>query len=484
MGTHQVGYVEGQTSSYSGRYAALWSGTSDSIVILPPFDIGAYSEALSIAGNEIVGYNDYSFNGGAGDGGGGTAYIIHAALWNVSSANLIDLHPNLPGANSPGDQRSKAYDTDGAYQVGWTNFYVPQSDGNFSSETRAMLWHGTSESAVILHPPNWDVSYAYGVKNGTQVGYGIQNVDMGGVMALVWHGSAETLTILGEGTALDTNGATHVGSISVGYSSHAFRWDGDTGTGVDLHNLLPAGYINSGATDIDDAGNIIGVHAAHDLDAGDQGGLIAFELRGHRRLVQDAVNAVADAQLILRRLEMDVGRAVLVGFPDHLVDEFDDAGFLVALGDFLVFADEQFQRLVFGQFIQSFCAHAVILLERLLDFDLGRQGKLDRAARVEPHRVEHGCVEGIADSHLDCAVAHRCGQDRVLEGDLGGDAAARLGGDVQLGQVQIRPVQGLGQLLEKNLLPQAALTADETQQRLGRAVGGRHTPGLVPLLQT
>jgi hypothetical protein len=257
-GTHQVGYVEGQTSSYSGRYAALWSGTSDSIVILPPFDIGAYSEALSIAGNEIVGYNDYSFNGGAGDGGGGTTYIIHAALWNVSSANLIDLHPNLPGANSPGDQRSKAYDTDGAYQVGWTNFYVPQSDGNFSSETRAMLWHGTSESAVILHPPNWDVSYAYGVKNGTQVGYGIQNVDMGGVMALVWHGSAETLTILGEGTALDTNGATHVGSISVGYSSHAFRWDGDTGTGVDLHNLLPAGYINSGATDIDDAGNIIG----------------------------------------------------------------------------------------------------------------------------------------------------------------------------------------------------------------------------------
>ena len=71
-----------------------------------------------------------------------------------------------------------------------------------------------------------------------------------------------------------------------------------------------------------------------------------FNCGGIGRLVQDAVNAVADAQLVLRRLEVDVRRAVLVGFPDDLVDELDDAGFLVALGDFLVLADEQFQRLV------------------------------------------------------------------------------------------------------------------------------------------
>ena len=70
-----------------------------------------------------------------------------------------------------------------------------------------------------------------------------------------------------------------------------------------------------------------------------------LQLRRHRRLVQDAVNAVADAQFVLLRFEVNVRGAVLVGFPDDLVDELDDAGFLVALGDFLV-ADQQFQRFV------------------------------------------------------------------------------------------------------------------------------------------
>ena len=62
--------------------------------------------------------------------------------------------------------------------------------------------------------------------------------------------------------------------------------------------------------------------------------------------MQDAVDAVADAQFVFGRLEMNVRRAILERFPDDLVDELDDAGFLVAFGDFLVLADEQFDRLV------------------------------------------------------------------------------------------------------------------------------------------
>ena len=143
----------------------------------------------------------------------------------------------------------------------------------------------------------------------------------------------------------------------------------------------------------------------HDLDARDERGLVALQLRRHRRLVQDAVDAVADAQLVLRRLEMNVRRAVLEGLPDDLVDELDDAGFLVALGDFLVLADQQFERLVLGHLVERFGADAVVLLERLLDFDLGGQGKLHRAAGVEPHRVEHRRVERVAHRHLQRAVA-------------------------------------------------------------------------------
>ena len=253
-GTKQVGYVEGYNFPYINRKAALWSGTPESVVLLMPPDQNYFSEATSIAGDQQVGYVDYSFHGN----GSGYTYIIHSALWHGTPESYVDLHPNFPEANWPGDQRSKTFDTDGTSQVGYTNFYVPDPAGGYRNETRAILWYGTPESAVILHPADWDASYAYGVKNGTQVGYGLQTAGMTPSMALVWHGSAQSLIILGEGSALDTNGTTHVGNVASGYSSHAFRWDGDSGDGFDLHNLLPPGFTNSGASDIDGAGNIIG----------------------------------------------------------------------------------------------------------------------------------------------------------------------------------------------------------------------------------
>jgi len=248
-GTRQVGYVEQNNFPYVYRRAALWSGTPGSLVLLTPANSYSYSEAFSLAGDQQVGYVDYSFE---------YTYIIHATLWRGTPASRVDLHPTLLGANSPGDQRSKAFDTDGTSQVGYTDFIIPAPGGGYTRETRAMLWHNTAESAVILHPTGWDTSYAYGVKNDTQVGYGFQSPGTSPAQALVWHGTAESVQILGQGTARDTNGSTHVGTLSVGYNSHAFRWDGDSGSGVDLHNLLPPGYSNSGANDIDEAGNIIG----------------------------------------------------------------------------------------------------------------------------------------------------------------------------------------------------------------------------------
>ena len=225
------------------------------------------------------------------------------------------------------------------------------------------------------------------------------------------------------------------------------------------------------------------VHARHDLDAGDQRGLVALELRRHRRLVQDAVNAVADAQLVFRRLKMDVRRAVFIRLPNDLVDELDDARLLVALGDFLILAHQQFERFVLGHLVERFGADTVILLEGLFDFRLGGQGKPHRAARVEPHRVEHRGVERIAHHHLERAVRDLGGQNRVLEGDLGRDAVSGLGRDSQLGQIEIRPVERLGQLLEEEVFSQAAFPANKGQQRLLRTARHGHLPGLVPFVE-
>ena len=61
-----------------------------------------------------------------------------------------------------------------------------------------------------------------------------------------------------------------------------------------------------------------------DLDARDDRRLEALDLRGHRHFLQHAVDAVADAQLVLERLDVDVGGAQRDRLGQHLVDEADD----------------------------------------------------------------------------------------------------------------------------------------------------------------
>ena len=86
--------------------------------------------------------------------------------------------------------------------------------------------------------------------------------------------------------------------------------------------------------------------------------------------MQDAVHAVTDAELVLRRLEVNIRRPILERLPDDLVDELDHAGVLVALGDFLVLVEENIERilLVVLEFLERLGADAVKFLERLLDY--------------------------------------------------------------------------------------------------------------------
>src|SRR5206468_1908163 len=171
------------------------------------------------------------------------------------------------------------------------------------------------------------------------------------------------------------------------------------------------------------------VHSRHDLHAGDERRLITLELRRHRRLVQYAVDAVADAQFVFSRLEMNVRGTVFVGLPDDLIDELDNAGFLVAFGDFLVFAHQQFDRLVLGQFIERFGADPVILFQRFLYFVLGRHGNLHGTLGVELHRIQHRGVQGVADGDLQRPVFILDREDEKLKSDLGGNLLASLGRD-------------------------------------------------------
>ena len=128
------------------------------------------------------------------------------------------------------------------------------------------------------------------------------------------------------------------------------------------------------------------VHSRHDFDTRNDGSLIALKLRGHRRLVKNAIDAITNPQLVFGRLEMNICGAIFVGFPNDLVNELDNAGFLIALGNFFVFADEQFKRFVFGDLAECLSADAIEFLERLFDFLFRRERKLHRTMGVELHR--------------------------------------------------------------------------------------------------
>ncbi len=70
-----------------------------------------------------------------------------------------------------------------------------------------------------------------------------------------------------------------------------------------------------------------------------------FGRRG--RVIENAVDAVAQAQLFFERLDVNIAGAVLDGLDEHQVDELDDGAFLAAF-DELVEVD--FLLFVLGQF--------------------------------------------------------------------------------------------------------------------------------------
>ena len=68
------------------------------------------------------------------------------------------------------------------------------------------------------------------------------------------------------------------------------------------------------------------VHVRHHFQAREDRRLKKPKLRRHGNFVEDAVDAVADAQIVFERLDVDVGGALVDGFADDLVHELDDRG--------------------------------------------------------------------------------------------------------------------------------------------------------------
>jgi hypothetical protein len=206
-GTQQVGYGSGLTATIGNNpNAMLWSGTADSAVDLNPVGFRG-SSAWGTNGRQQVG-------GGVPDPGNAG----HALLWSGTADSAVDLNPTR--LSGYGGASVFAISPDGRQEVGIGDFNVP---GSQDQDNHAMLWTGTAESAVDLHPAQLglDNSLAYATNGTQQVGYGYTLADIDHHHALVWSGTAASA--------------------------------------VNLQAVLPSAFVSSTAYSIDPAGNIFGI---------------------------------------------------------------------------------------------------------------------------------------------------------------------------------------------------------------------------------
>ena len=203
---------------------------------------------------------------------------VDGLLWN----NFESLPKHLLPANPNWAFHAAVYATDGTGQVG---VLAPSDD--FISNQHAVLWSGTANSALDLHPAHlsgFTASVAFGLGGDMQVGAGGGPATGGASHAMTWLGSAssaadlhpQSLPGIVETIAYNTDGVHQVGAAytssgssrriqdailagnldvnrNVLNTAHAILWNGTAASAVDLHPTNLSGFAWSVAYDV--AGN-------------------------------------------------------------------------------------------------------------------------------------------------------------------------------------------------------------------------------------
>jgi hypothetical protein len=180
------------------------------------------TEGHGISGDQVVstGY------------GSATGDHAHALVWDNATSQYIDLHPT-------GFDQSLAFDTNGSVQVGAATNFVNGPRGTIY-RNQAMLWHGSQASVVNLHPVGAFESFAFGVSEGSQVGYAA-GTGFGGEHALLWRGTAESMLDLHPAGYSGSRAGGVDGDVQVGQGTlssgiyQALLWRGTSASVVNLH---------------------------------------------------------------------------------------------------------------------------------------------------------------------------------------------------------------------------------------------------------
>jgi hypothetical protein len=282
---------------YTQYHAGMWSGSSGTWADLNPAGCST-SSALAISDGKVAGS---AF-------GTATGNKTHAVLWNGSADNWVDLNPGgtmyvssmawgIHGSQQVGSVRADLYGTTYSMASLWNSTAASwvMLDGGDSAESvalatdgtqqvgavnhRAMLWSGTAASKVSLAPANSRTSRATDIADGQQAGYAefadaYENIV---AHAGLWTGTAASWVDLHPTGALFSShaygvaGGWQAGSAQVwdnAQVAHAGLWHGSADTWTDLHHMLPSGYKESEAYDIEVSGDVITV-AGYAVSASD-----------------------------------------------------------------------------------------------------------------------------------------------------------------------------------------------------------------------
>lgn len=225
----------GSLTSAGVERAGFWTGTSNAFTTLQPSGYLS-SRAIAVGGGHQAGSGTIS-----GD-------ERRALLWSGSAASAVSLHPTTPAAR---DSWVSSMSADGTVQLGTTAVF---SDQYFNTRNYATYWHNTAASWTALAVGSFsDVRGNAISRDGTQAGgQGLNNSPSD--LAMYWPTLASNPVNLHPGdqyyrsAVLAVDSGYQVGEVTtLDVGSHAALWAGTPQSFVDLHQFLPATYLNSEA---------------------------------------------------------------------------------------------------------------------------------------------------------------------------------------------------------------------------------------------
>ncbi|MGI8923800.1 MAG: hypothetical protein ACR2HJ_07140 [Fimbriimonadales bacterium] len=241
-------------------------------VLFGLFGVGLAQYKVEVLHPDGVGPRSFGMGAGGGQQVGHTNLFqigpSHALLWSGSQESFIYLHP-------AGWDGSYAMGVSGGKQIGYRERSSGQGRGQF-----ATLWSGSAKSWVDLHDDRYIETNGLGIGGDQQVGFGAINQE--DVHAPMWLGTAKSLVSLHPGNefeasrAYDTDGKQQVGGAATRVFSHAALW---TGTAESYVDLGPKGY---------------GTSVAHGVAKGQQAGWAAFDGNAHAGIWRGTAESFVD----------------------------------------------------------------------------------------------------------------------------------------------------------------------------------------------